>query len=80
MFGEVEQLAARQVHTLKVAGSSPALATLFHPVCAVGYLRMVVAYLERALLSSCIFLLMPALAHAWAGLFLCWLIHYVLDL
>lgn len=36
MFGEVEQMAARQVHTLKVAGSSPALATLHSvpTVCA----------------------------------------------
>ncbi len=36
MFGRVEQLAARLVHTQKVAGSSPAPATSVVPVECAG--------------------------------------------
>ena len=57
MNSEVAQLVEQRDDNPLVAGSSPALATVLYPACAVGYLRMVlVSYLERALLSSYIFL------------------------
>jgi hypothetical protein len=66
-YSRVEQLAARQSHKLKAAGSSPAPATIFASALCFNYHNECASVLGRAFFYSDVPLMLPGAGHA--GLF-----------